>query len=178
MMIKRIMKRRLLKWSANSFQNTTLMFLGLAKIFEVDFFQGRVFGAQLEQLQPLARHRIDDLPAHILGAAQKPAAGSLFDLIDAVNTLKITLQAVGIAADFEQKIPLAPFQNRLSQLVHLALNDQLASNDDADPVADILNLLQLMGRKHDRESVLAVQIFDQFENTNGAVGIDAQGRLI
>ena len=44
--------------------------------------------------------------------------------------------------------------------------------------ADLLNLLQLMRRQQDGQAVFAVEILDQLEDADRAVGIDAEGRFI
>src|SRR5262249_33182152 len=111
-------------------------------------------------------------------AAKEPAERTFFDFVDAVDSLEIGVESVAIAAHFEQEVPIAPFEDGLTEGIHFALNDQFAFNDDADAIADLLNLLQLMRRQHDGEAMLAVEILDQLEYPNGAVRIDSQSGLV
>ena len=69
---------------------------------------------------------------------------AFLDFVDARNTLKISFQSVGVAAYFHQEVPLTALENGFPERVHFALDDKFAFDDDADPIANLLNLLELM----------------------------------
>ncbi len=77
-----------------------------------------------------------------------------------------------------RKFHWRPFRIDLPSCVHFALDDHLAFDDNTDPAADFLDLLELMRREHDGQTMLAIQILDHFQNADGAVGIDAESGFV
>ena len=60
-------------------------------------------------MQAFAGNRANDFTAHVLCTAEKPAMATFLDFIDAGDALEISIEAVGVTAHFEQKIPMAAF---------------------------------------------------------------------
>ena len=61
---------------------------------------------------------------------------------------------------------------------HLSLFHKMTVLNNRDPVADLLDLVQFVGRDQDSAAVLDAQVLDQGGQFMHAVGVDAQGGLI
>ena len=64
------------------------------------------------------------------------------------------------------------------QLVDRSLPDQPAGGEDADPIADRLDLGQQVARQHDRQATLVDQPAQELEDLDDAERVDRGGRLV
>ena len=79
---------------------------------------------------------------------------AFFNFIDAVNALQVTFEAVGVAAHFEQKVPLPFFQNRSAPASSICRLGRSACPLTMMPtrLQICLYLLELVRREHDRQA--------------------------
>ena len=72
----------------------------------------------------------------------------------------------------------APVAEGGRQLLHRADPDEPAVGEDADPVADRLDLAEEMARQHDRQAPLVDQPAQQVEDLDHADRVDRRRRLV
>ena len=68
--------------------------------------------------------------------------------------------------------------NRVGELVHRPLPDQPAGREDADPVADVLDLVEEVAREEDRHLPLPDERPEQIEDLGDAERVDRGRRLV
>ena len=71
-----------------------------------------------------------------------------------------------------------PSPNVRAQLVDRADADEAAGREDADPVADRLDLVEEVAREQDREAALVDEPPQQLEDLDHAERVDRGGRLV
>ena len=67
---------------------------------------------------------------------------------------------------------------RRRQLVDGAAGAQLAGDEDADPVAHLLHLVQQVRREQHRDALVRAQPLDQQQQLAHTLGVDVDGRLV
>lgn len=125
-------------------------------------------------------HHGEQLPAEI--SPRLDADRVIFLLCagyDAFQSFGHMKKLVGLTLISLNRHDIVPFVLKLPpELVDAAAGDQLSLDEDADPVADLLDLIELMGGQEDRASVLYGQLLDQSRQLAHSFGINPQRRLV
>src|SRR5689334_16720060 len=105
--------------------------LSLTEVLEINFFQGRVLGAELEQRQALVDDERRSFRTHVARAAEIPAASAALDALHARQSGERAVDAVRRIAAFDDEIPAPLLERGAAELVDLAGGDPLAPHDYA-----------------------------------------------